>query len=145
MSERSGSLGACVVECSLNQKAGALRVHKVWLAIDGGTIVQPVAAKANVESGIVYGLSTALHERVTVREGMVEQSNFNDYTVMRMSDMPEEINIAFVPSDAPPTGLGEIGTPCVMPAIANAFAKLTGKRLYHMPFTPERVTAALKA
>jgi isoquinoline 1-oxidoreductase subunit beta len=145
MSERSGSLGACVVECSLNQKAGAIRVHKVWLAIDGGTIVQPVAAKANVESGIVYGLSTALHERVTVRDGMVEQSNFNDYTVMRMSDMPEEIDIAFVPSDAPPTGLGEIGTPCVMPAIANAFAKLTGKRLYHMPFTPERVTAALKA
>jgi isoquinoline 1-oxidoreductase beta subunit len=145
MSERSGSLAACVVECSLNRNAGALRVHKVWMAIDGGIVVQPAAAKSNVESGIVYGLSTALHERVTVRDGVVEQSNFNDYTVMRMSDMPEEMHVSFVESDAAPTGLGEIGTPCMMPAIANAFHTLTGKRLYHMPFTPERVLTALKA
>jgi isoquinoline 1-oxidoreductase subunit beta len=144
MSERSRSLGACVVECSLDRNAGSVKVHKVWLAVDGGTIVQPNAAKSNVESGIVFGLSGALHERVTVHDGEVQQSNFDDYHVMRMADMPEEMHVAFIASDRDPTGLGEIGTPCMVPAVANAFHKLTGKRLQHMPFTPERVLAALK-
>jgi isoquinoline 1-oxidoreductase beta subunit len=145
ISERSGSLGACIVECSLSRSSGVIKVHKVWHASDCGIIVQPEAAKSNVESGIVYGLSAALHERATVRDGVIEQSNFNDYTVMRMSDMPEEMHVAFIDSGTRPTGVGEISTPCIMPAIANAFHKLTGKRLYHMPFTPERVLAALKA
>jgi isoquinoline 1-oxidoreductase subunit beta len=145
MSERSGSLGACVVEASIDRRAGTINVHKVWVAADGGVIVQPDAAKANVESGIVYGLSSALHERLTVRDGAVEQSNFGDYSVMRMSDMPEVMQVSFLDSDGHPTGLGEISTPGMAPAIANAFHKLTGKRLYHMPFTPERVLAALKA
>lgn len=145
MSERSGSLGACVVEASIDRRAGTIRVHKVWVAADGGVIVQPEAAKANVESGIVYGLSSALHERLTVRDGAVEQSNFGDYNVMRMSDMPEVMQVSFLDSDGHPTGLGEISTPGMAPAIANAFHKLTGKWLYHMPFTPERVLAALKA
>lgn len=144
MSERSGSLGACAVECSLNRAAGIIKVHKVWVAADGGTIVQPDAAKANVESGIVYGLSGALYERVTLRDGQVEQSNFNDYNVMRMSDMPEEMQVSFVASDLDPTGLGEISTPCMIPAIGSAFYKLTSRRLYHMPFTAERVLDALK-
>ena len=145
MSESSGSLGACIVEASIDRRAGSIYVHKVWVAADGGVIVQPEAAKANVESGIVYGLSSALHERLTVRDGAVEQSNFGDYNVMRMSDMPEVMQVSFLESDGQPTGLGEISTPCIAPAIANAFHKLTGKRLYHMPFTPERVLAALKA
>jgi isoquinoline 1-oxidoreductase beta subunit len=143
ISERSGSLGAGVVELGLNRETGKLRVHKIWMAIDGGTIVQPEAAKANVESGIVYGLSNVLHERVTLKDGVVEQSNFNDYTVLRMSDMPELMEVKFLPSDGRPTGLGEMGTPFVMPAVANAFFKLTGKRLYHMPFTPDKVKEAL--
>jgi isoquinoline 1-oxidoreductase beta subunit len=145
MSERSGSLGACVVETSVDRKSGVIRVHKVWFASDSGIVVQPAAAKANVESGIVWGLSSALRERITVRNGAVEQSNFGDYGVWRMSDMPQDMEIAFIASDERPTGIGEIGTPCVAPAIANAFHKLTGKRLYHMPFTPERVLSALKA
>jgi isoquinoline 1-oxidoreductase beta subunit len=145
MAERSGSLGAGVVEASLDRSSGKLRVHKVWLAADGGIIVMPDAAKANTESAIVYGLSSALHERVTLSNGAVDQSNFNDYNVLRMSDLPEEINVEFLDRDTPPTGLGELGTPFIMPALANAFAKLTGKRLYHMPFTPERVLEVLKA
>jgi isoquinoline 1-oxidoreductase beta subunit len=145
MTERSGSLGAGVVEVSVNPSTGRLRVHKVWLAVDGGTIVQPEAAKENVESGIIYGLSNVLHERVSMSNGAVEQSNFNDYTVMRMSDVPEEMHVSFLESDGRPTGIGEIGTPFMMPAIANAFHKLSGKRIYHMPFTPQRVLAALKA
>jgi isoquinoline 1-oxidoreductase beta subunit len=145
ISERSGSLAAGVVEISLNRDTGKIRVHKVWLAVDGGIIVQPEAAKANIESGIVYGISNVLHERLTLKDGIVEQTNFHDYNLMRMSDSPEEMNITFLDSDGPPTGLGEIGTPFVMPAVANAFFRLTGKRLYHMPFMADRVTAALKA
>jgi isoquinoline 1-oxidoreductase beta subunit len=145
MSERSGSLGAGVVEISLNPGNGKIRVHKVWVAIDGGIIVTPEAAKANIESGIIYGLSAALYERVTLKDGAVEQSNFNDYNVLRMSDAPEELHVEFLDRDTHPTGLGEMGTPFIMPAIANAFHKLTGKRLYHMPFTPERVKETLKA
>jgi isoquinoline 1-oxidoreductase beta subunit len=143
--DRSGSMGAGVVEASLDRASGKIRVHKVWLAIDGGIVVQPAAARANVESGVMFGLSNVLHERVTLKNGAVEQSNFSDYNVMRMSDMPESIDIAFLDSDAAPTGLGEIGTPWVMPAVANAFYRLAGKRLYHMPFTTERVREVLKA
>ncbi|HET9715113.1 MAG TPA: molybdopterin cofactor-binding domain-containing protein [Pseudolabrys sp.] len=145
MSERSGTVGACIVEASLNRRAGVIRVHKVWIAADAGIVVQPEAARANVESGIVYGLSSALFERVTVRDGAVEQSNFGDYMVMRMSDVPSEMHVSFIESGGMPTGLGEISTPCIGPAIAGAFHRLTGKRLYHMPFTPSRVVAALNA
>ncbi len=75
----------------------------------------------------------------------MQQSNFHDYTLLRMSEAPEELHVAFVDSDAPPAGLGEIGNPMVAAAVANAFFALTGTRLRHMPFTPERVRAALEA
>ena len=145
ISERSGSLGAGVVEISLNRQTGKIKVHKVWVAADGGVIVQPGPAKANIESAIIYGLSSVLHERVTLKNGAVEQSNFHDYNLMRMSDLPEEMNVQFVEVDTRPTGLGEIGNPFVAAAISNAFHRLTGKRLRHMPFTPERVLETLKA
>ena len=134
-----------MVEISLDRSSGKIRVHKVWMALDGGVVVQPAAARANTESAIVYGLSNVLHERVTIKEGVVEQSNFNDYTLMRMSDLPEEIHVDFADVDTKPSGLGEAGTVWIAAAVANAVHKLTGKRLYHMPFTPERVLAALKA
>ncbi len=145
VSERSGSLGAGVVEISLDAGRGRIRVHKVWVAIDGGIVVQPDMARANIESGVVYGLSSVLRERATVKGGAVQQSNFNDYEVLRLSEAPEEIHVEFVERDTPPTGLGEIGNPFIAAAVANAFHALTGKRLYHMPFTPERVRAALSA
>jgi len=102
-------------------------------------------AKANVESAIIYGLSSILHERVTIKDGVVEQSNFHDYNVMRMSDLPEQMAVQFVDVDTRPTGLGEIGNPFIAGAISNAFYRLTGKRLRHLPFTPERVLETLKA
>jgi isoquinoline 1-oxidoreductase beta subunit len=145
ITERSGSLGAGVVEISLNRQTGKIKVHKVWVAVDGGTIVTPAAAKANIESAIIYGLSSVLHERVTLKDGIVEQSNFHDYNLMRMSDLPEEMNVQFVDVDTNPTGLGEIGNPFIAGAISNAFHRLTGKRLRHLPFTPERVLEVLKA
>lgn len=145
LSERSGSLGAGVVEISLDKSSGKIRVHKAWMAVDGGLVVQPEAARANIESGILYGLSNALFEAVTVKGGVVQQSNYHEYQVMRMSDMPEEVHVEFVDSDLPPQGLGEIGNPWLGGAVANAFFRLTGKHLYDMPFTPEAVMETLKA
>jgi isoquinoline 1-oxidoreductase beta subunit len=145
ISERSGSLAAGVAEISLDRNSGKIKVHRAWMAVDSGLVVQPEAARANVESGVLYGLSSVLHERVTVKDGTVEQKNFDSYNLMRMSDTPEVIDVKFVERDAPPAGIGEIGNPFVAAAVANAFFKLTGKRLRHMPFTPERVKEALKA
>jgi isoquinoline 1-oxidoreductase beta subunit len=145
VTERSGSLGAGVVEISLDRASGKIRVHKVWVAVDGGIVVQPEMARRNIESGIVYGLSSVLKERATMSNGTVKQSNFHDYEVLRMSEAPEEIHVEFVDSDKRPTGLGEIGNPFIAAAVANAFHALSGRRLYHMPFTPERVRAVLEA
>lgn len=145
ISERSGSLAAGVVEISLDRERGRIHVHEVWMAVDGGIIVQPDMARANIESGIVYGISSVLKERATVKNGMVMQSNFHDYELLRMADAPDAIHIEFLDRDTPPTGLGEIGNPFVGSAVANAFFALTGRRLYHMPFTPDRVLDALKA
>ena len=145
ISERSGSLAAGVAEISLDRNTGKIRVHKTWLAVDGGTVVLPDGARANIESGIIWGLSSMLSERITMKKGVVEQSNFHDYQLLRMSDVPEEMNIQFVKTDRKPTGLGEIGNPWIGGAIANAFFSMTGKRLTHLPFTPDRVLAALKA
>ena len=145
VSERSGSLGAGVVEISLDQNRGLIRVHKVWVAVDGGIVVQPDMARANIESGVIYGISSVLKERATIKGGAVEQSNFHDYQVLRMADAPEEIHVEFLERDTAPTGLGEIGNPFIAAAIANAVYALSGKRLYHMPFTPQRVRALLSA
>lgn len=143
VSERSGSLAAGVVEISLAGQQ--IRVHRVWVAVDGGIIVQPGMARANIESGVVYGISSVLKERATVKGGRVQQSNFHDYQVLRMSEAPEEIHVEFMERDTPPTGLGEIGNPFIAAAVANAFFALTGRRLRHMPFTPDRVEAVLSA
>ena len=145
VSERSGSVGAGVVEISLDRQTGKIRVHKVWVAVDSGTVVQPEMARRNIESGIIYGISSVLKERATMKGGKVIQSNFHDYQVLRMSEAPEELHVAFMDRGTKPTGLGEIGNPFVPAAIANAFYALTGKRIYHMPFTPARVLEVLKA
>ena len=105
-------------------------------------MIQPENAEAQVEGGLVTGLSSALYERITLKDGVVEQSNYHDYPVFRMSDMPA-VEVRFVPSTEKPEGLGEASTPLAAAMIANAFAALTGKHLYHMPFTPERVKAVL--
>ena len=136
------SMAAGVVEISLDRDSGWITVHRLWAAVDGGLIVSPDNAQAQVEGGIIYGLGSALKERVTIRNGEVEQNNFYDYEILRANEIPE-IQVQFQVSDGPPTGMGEVGTPMTAGAIANAFHTLTGKRLRHMPFTPERVMAAL--
>jgi isoquinoline 1-oxidoreductase beta subunit len=140
--ERSGSLGAGVAEVSVDRATGKIRVHRFWSAVDGGIIVQPDNARAQVEGGIACGLSSVLYERLTLTGGAADQSNFHDYHLLRMSDMPE-VEVVFIDSEEHPTGLGESGVPLVGGAVANAFAALTGKRLRHLPFSPDRVLEAL--
>jgi isoquinoline 1-oxidoreductase beta subunit len=91
---------------------------------------------------VVYALSGALSEELTVKDGAVQQSNFNDYHVLRISDLPQ-IHMKVIVTDNPLTGKGEVGIPCVAPAIGNAVAQLAGKRLCHLPMSAERLKKAL--
>jgi isoquinoline 1-oxidoreductase beta subunit len=135
---------AQVVELSLNKKTGLITVHKVWAAVDTGMAVLPQNVATQVEGGIVMALSAALKEQVTFKNGEPEQSNFHDYQVLRMYDLPE-IAVQVIVTDNRPGGVGECGVPPLAPAIANAVAVLTNKRLRHLPMQPEAVLRALAA
>lgn len=139
-----GSLIASVAEISVDRRSGRIRVHNYWAAADATLAVNPGAFAAQVESAVIWGLSSALKERVTMVNGVVQQSNFHEYEVMRMSEVPA-VHVEVLTGGPMPTMVGELGVPGTAPAVANAFFALTGKRLYHMPFTPQRVLAALKA
>jgi isoquinoline 1-oxidoreductase subunit beta len=117
-------------------------VHEFWCTIDCGIAVQPDNVVAQSESSIVYGLGIALSERITIKDGAVQQSNFYDYRVPRLNEVPA-MHIEVIPTDNAPSGVGQMATPLVAPAIGNAIARLAGVRLRHTPFTPERVKAAL--
>jgi isoquinoline 1-oxidoreductase beta subunit len=130
--ESFGSVCAQVAEVSLEK--GEVKVHRVVAAIDCGFAVNPLTIEAQVQGAIAYGLSAALHGAITLKDGKVEQSNFHNYKVLRMDEMPRvEVHIAQSPVDKP-TGVGEPATPPIAPAVANAIAALTGKRPRVLPF-----------
>jgi isoquinoline 1-oxidoreductase beta subunit len=138
----TGSQLGGIAEVSLDKKSGVIRVHKFWCTIDCGIAIQPDNVIAQTEGSIVYGLGLALTERITFKDGAIEQSNFNNYPVPRMRDVPEMF-VKVMPTDNHPTGAGQMSTPLVAPAIAAAVYKLTGARLRHLPMTPEKVKLAL--
>jgi len=142
--EKDDTLAAGVAEVSLDRPTGKIKVHNIWAAIDAGIAVQPHNLAAQTEGSIVFGLGHVLREKITIQEGRVQESNFNDYQVPRMSDMPN-INVRVISTDNPPTGAGEDGLPLVGGAIGNAVAALTGVRLRELPFAPDRVRGALGA
>jgi len=119
---------------------GSFRVDRVVCAVDCGVAINPDIVVSQMEGGLGYGLAAALHSRITLKDGVVEQSNFHDYPPLRMGEMPA-VEVHIVPSAAPPTGVGEPGTPVVAPAVANALFAAAGKRLRTLPFA----TAPLKA
>lgn len=133
---------AAVVEVSVDDKSGAITVHHVWAAVDAGLAVQPKNIEAQMRGAMVFGLGAALREEVHIKDGVVQERNFDGYPVLRMSDIPP-MDVKVISNDSEPTGIGEAGVPVIAPAIANAVAQLTGKRLRHLPMTPERVKQAL--
>ncbi len=137
----SGTQLAGVAEVSIDRQTGAIKVHNFWCTIDVGVAVQPDNVIAQTESSIVYGLGLALMERITIENGSVQQSNFYDYHVPRMRDLPE-IHIKLIPTRNHPTGAGQMATPLVPSAISNAVFQLTGVRLRQQPMLPERVKQA---
>jgi isoquinoline 1-oxidoreductase subunit beta len=138
----SGTQIALAVEVMLDRKSGALRVPRVWTALDPGIAVQPDNVVAQTESSIIYGLGFALTERITIADGAVQESNFYDYHVPRMNEIPQ-MAIEVISTNNHPTGVGQMATPLVAPAIANAVAEMTGVRLRQTPMTPDRVKQAL--
>lgn len=140
-----GSLGTGVCEISVNRTTGQIKVHRFWIALDAGVVVQPNNVKAQMEGGIIMGISSVLKEQITLVDGQVQQRNYDDYQLLRMQDVPDSIETEILPSAEHPEGVGETATPMVAGAIANAFLKLTGKRLRHLPFTPERVLNVLNS
>jgi isoquinoline 1-oxidoreductase beta subunit len=121
---------AHVAEVSV--EGGQVRVHRVTSAVDGGQYISPATVEAQVESSIATGLAQALHMKITFKDGRVEQSNFHDHSPLRLAEMPK-VDIVLIESGAKPGGMGEPATPAVAPAVANALAKLTGKRQRELP------------
>jgi isoquinoline 1-oxidoreductase subunit beta len=133
---------AVAAEVSVDAGSGKITVHHLWAAVDPGTVVQPKNVEAQMMSAMTFGLGAALRERITIKDGVIQETNFDGYQVMRMSDIPP-MDIAVISTEDHPTGIGEAGVPAVAPAIANGVAQLTGKRLRHLPMTPERVKESL--
>ncbi len=138
----SGSQVAGIAEVSLDRASGQIKLHNFWCTLDCGIAVQPDNVVAQTESSIVYGIGVTMTERISIKNGIVEQSNFYDYHMPRMNEVPP-MHIEVIQTDNHPTGAGQMATPLVAPAIVAAVAQLTGVRLRHTPFTPDRVKKAL--
>ena len=124
---------AATLDASLDEE-GKVKVHEVDLVVDCGTVVNPDTVRAQMEGAVVFALSMAFFGEITVENGAVQQSNFHDYPMLRIDQMPR-VNVEILDSDAPPSGVGEPGVPPIAPALVNAIAKLTGKRVYDLPLT----------
>ncbi len=130
--ESFDSVVAYVVEASVTR--GKPRLHRVWAGVHCNQAVNPLTIEAQVQGAVLMALGTTLPgAAITLKDGVVQQHNFDDYTVARMPDMPV-VTVGIVPSNDPPTGMGEPGLPPLAPAFANAIASLTGKRLRKLPF-----------
>jgi isoquinoline 1-oxidoreductase beta subunit len=126
-----GSFVAQVVQVRISEN-GTVTPTNVWCAVDCGIQINPDTIRAQMESGIIFGLSAALHGEITIKNGRVEQTNFGDYRVLRIHEVPT-IDVQLVKSAEAPGGIGEPGTSCVMPALTNAVYAATGKRVRKLP------------
>jgi isoquinoline 1-oxidoreductase beta subunit len=138
-----GTYVAQVVDLSVNEKDGSVKVNRVVAAVDCGPVVNPNTIKAQIEGAVTIALSTALKEEVIFSNGGVKSGNFDDYKTIKMSDVPE-IEVHIVDSREKMGGIGEPGVPPTAPAVGNAIFNATGVRIRRIPFTPERVLAAIK-
>jgi isoquinoline 1-oxidoreductase beta subunit len=135
-----GSYVAEIAEVSV-EPSGSLRIERVVCVVDCGVAVNPDVVRAQMEGGIIFGLSAALYGKITVANGRVEQSNFDDSPVLRMNETPP-IEVHIVDSAEEPGGVGEPGTAALFPAVTNAIFAATGVRLYELPIDRARLRSA---
>ena len=126
-----GSYLAQVAEVEV-AKDGSVRVHRVTCAMDCGTVVNPDTVRAQIESAIIFGITAALYGEITLKNGRVEQTNFDTYQALRLNEAPS-IEVHIVENFELPGGMGEAGTSAIVPAVANAIYAATGKRLRKLP------------
>jgi isoquinoline 1-oxidoreductase subunit beta len=138
-----GSYLAQVAEVEV-AKDGSVRVHRVVCAIDCGTVINPDTVEAQLQSGVIFGLTAALYGEITLKNGRVEQTNFDTYQMLRINEAPT-IDVHLITSTEPPGGLGEAGTSGVVPAVANAIFAATGKRLRKMPIVSSALVDRMRA
>jgi len=133
------SMGAyvAVVADVVVSRDGDLAIKKITAAVDAGTIINLSAAEAQVQGAILDGLSAAWFQKITIERGAAAQTNFRDYRMLRMNDSPRLMEVHFVKSVAPPTGLGEPALPAAAPAVCNAVFAATGKRIRTLPIVTE--------
>lgn len=137
--ESFNSIVAHVAEVTV-AKDGALKVDRVVCAVDCGTVVNPDNVRSQLEGSVGFALGAMLHEAITLKEGRVEQGNFDTFPLLRINEMPR-VEVHMVPSNAAPTGIGEPGVPSVAPAVVNAIAAATGKRLRRLPIQTGELAA----
>jgi len=138
--ESFGSFVAQVAEVSVDGN-GNVKIHRVVCAVDCGQVVNPDTVVAQMEGGIIFGLTAALYGEITIRDGRVQQKNFYDYKMLRMNETPK-IEVYIVPSTEKHGGVGEPGTPPIAPAVVNAIFAATGKRIRSLPIRPEELKKA---
>jgi isoquinoline 1-oxidoreductase beta subunit len=134
--ESFGSHVAEVAEISIDKKSKSLQMHRVVAAVDCGRYVNPETIRAQIEGGIIYGLTAALKGEITIANGRVEQANFNDYDMVRINEAPS-VEVHIVQSNDGPGGMGEPGTPPIAPAVCNAIFAATGRPVRRLPIRPE--------
>jgi isoquinoline 1-oxidoreductase beta subunit len=139
MHQAFGSIVAEVAEISI--EIDGLRVRRVDCAVDCGLAINPDTIAAQMESGIVYGLTATLYGEITLKRGRVEQANFDTYPMLRLAQMPK-ISVSIIEGAEQPGGIGEAGTPPIAPAIANAVFAATGRRLHSLPIVKQGFNVA---
>jgi isoquinoline 1-oxidoreductase beta subunit len=134
---------AAVAEVSVNEKDGHVKVKRIVVAVDCGLAVNPLNVEGQIQGGVINALSTALKEEVRFAKGGVHSANFEDYGILRMSEVPD-IEVHLVKGNDKMGGIGEPGVPPTAPAVSNAFFNATGVRIRRIPLTPDVVLGALK-
>ena len=120
-------------------KTYQIKVHKVFSVVDCGQTVNPMTIRAQIQGSIIFGLGATIKSEMTVRNGRVNESNFDDYKVIRMDETPE-INVHIIKNQESPGGVGEPGLPPIAPAVANAVFAASGKRIRKLPILPEDIS-----
>ncbi len=134
---------AGIAEVTVDPQTGRYKINRLTIAMDPGTVINPLNAKAQVQGAALWGTSQVMAERLTLKDGALEQSNFHDYTPIRLADVPP-IDVELIDSGHHPSGVGEPASTVVAPAVANAIYNAVGVRVRHMPITADAVLSGLK-